>query len=65
MDQAPVHAISFCPGDLQGIVSSHNDALLITATIANYDIARVFVDTESSTIVYFKGVLDQMDLEGF
>ncbi|XP_073304183.1 uncharacterized protein [Primulina huaijiensis] len=37
--------ISFGPEDLRGIVAPHNDALLVTLTVANYDVARIFVDT--------------------
>ncbi|XP_075475753.1 uncharacterized protein LOC142511155 [Primulina tabacum] len=40
--------ISFGPEDLRGLNLPHNDALVIQARVANYDILRVFVDSGSS-----------------
>ncbi|XP_075507621.1 uncharacterized protein LOC142544461 [Primulina tabacum] len=40
--------ISFGPEDLRGVNLPHNDALVIQARVANYDILRVFVDSGSS-----------------
>ncbi|XP_073015669.1 uncharacterized protein [Primulina eburnea] len=57
--------ISFGPEDLRGIVAPHNDALVVTDTIANYDVAKIFVDNGSSVNVLFKTTLDQMKVEGF
>ncbi|XP_073302916.1 uncharacterized protein [Primulina huaijiensis] len=63
LPQDPV--ISFGPEDLRGIVTPHNDALVVTATLANYDVARIFIDNGSSVNVLFKSTLDQMKVEGF
>ncbi|XP_073139066.1 uncharacterized protein [Henckelia pumila] len=57
--------ISFGREDLKDVVIPHNDPLLVTFTIANYDVARIFVDTGSSVNIIFKETLDQMKLEGF
>ncbi|XP_073129182.1 uncharacterized protein [Henckelia pumila] len=57
--------ISFGREDLKDVVLPHNDPLLVTLTIANYDMARIFVDTGSSVNIIFKKTLDQMKLEGF
>ncbi|XP_073130725.1 uncharacterized protein [Henckelia pumila] len=57
--------ISFEREDLKDVVVPHNDPLLVTLTIANYDVARIFVDTGSSVNIIFKETLDQMMLEGF
>ncbi|XP_073129114.1 uncharacterized protein [Henckelia pumila] len=57
--------ISFGREDLKDVVLHHNDPLLVTLTIANYDVARIFVDTGSSVNIIFKETLDQMKLEGF
>ncbi|XP_073298465.1 uncharacterized protein [Primulina huaijiensis] len=59
------HVISFGPEDLRGIVAPHNDVLVVTATIANYDVARIFIDNGSSVNILFKSTLDQMKVEGF
>ncbi|XP_073271473.1 uncharacterized protein [Primulina huaijiensis] len=58
-------ALSFGPEDLRGVVTPHNNALVVTATIANYDVARIFIDNGSSVNVLFKSTLDQMKVEGF
>ncbi|XP_075515705.1 uncharacterized protein LOC142550517 [Primulina tabacum] len=57
--------ISFGPEDLRGISLPHNDALVIQARVANYDVLRVFVDNESSVNVIFKEALVQMDLHEY
>ncbi|XP_073276466.1 uncharacterized protein [Primulina huaijiensis] len=57
--------ISFGPEDLRGVVTPHNDALVVTAIIANYDVARIFIDNGSSVNVLLKSTLDQMKVEGF
>ncbi|XP_075521096.1 uncharacterized protein LOC142554295 [Primulina tabacum] len=58
-------AISFGPEDVRGIVAPHNDALVVTTTVANYDVARIFIDNGSSVNILFKSTLDQMKVEGF
>ncbi|XP_075507531.1 uncharacterized protein LOC142544359 [Primulina tabacum] len=57
--------ISFGPEDLKGVNIPHNDALVIQARIANYDIMRVFVDSGSFVNVIFQVALVQMDLQGY
>lgn len=55
-------SISFGPADMTGVVEPHNDALVTRATIVNYEVARVFIDSDSSFNVLFKEVMDQMAL---
>ncbi|XP_075475860.1 uncharacterized protein LOC142513968 [Primulina tabacum] len=55
----------FGPEDLRGIVAPHNDTLVVTTTVANYDVARIFIDNRSSVNILFKSTLDQMKVEGF
>ncbi|XP_073049414.1 uncharacterized protein [Primulina eburnea] len=57
--------ISFGPEDLKGVNLPHNDALVIQARVANYDILRIFVDSGSSINVIFKDAFMQMDLQGY
>ncbi|XP_073152355.1 uncharacterized protein [Henckelia pumila] len=54
--------LSFGPKDLKGVSSNHNDALVIRAMVANYDVARIFVDSGSSVNVLFQEAINQMDL---
>ncbi|XP_073067283.1 uncharacterized protein [Primulina eburnea] len=58
-------AISFGPEDLRGVNLPHNDALVIQARVANYDILLIFVDSGSSVNVIFKDSFMQMDLQGY
>ncbi|XP_074559869.1 uncharacterized protein LOC141815900 [Curcuma longa] len=51
--------IHFGPQDLTGISTPHDDALVIRATIANYNVARVFVGTGSLVNVLYKEAFDQ------
>ncbi|XP_073064069.1 uncharacterized protein [Primulina eburnea] len=57
--------ISFGPEDLRGVSLPHNDALVIQARVANYDVLRVFVDNGSSVNVIFKEALVQMDQQEY
>ncbi|KAL0458484.1 UNVERIFIED_CONTAM: hypothetical protein Slati_0475600 [Sesamum latifolium] len=41
---------------------THNDALVITATIANYEVGRIFIDYGSSADILFGEAYDQMQL---
>ncbi|KZV51833.1 hypothetical protein F511_11210 [Dorcoceras hygrometricum] len=54
--------VSFGPEDLPMDIEVHNDALVIRTMIANYEVARIFVDSGSSVNVFFKSAVDQMDL---
>ncbi|KAL0378323.1 UNVERIFIED_CONTAM: hypothetical protein Sradi_3137800 [Sesamum radiatum] len=40
----------------------HNDALVITALLANYEVGRIFIDSGSSTNILFGEAYDQMQL---
>ncbi|XP_073152557.1 uncharacterized protein [Henckelia pumila] len=65
IDNQIVHTgptLSFGPEDMKGVASNHNDALVIRAMIANYDVARIFVDSGSSVNVLFQEAISQMDL---
>ncbi|XP_074591723.1 uncharacterized protein LOC141847565 [Curcuma longa] len=55
--------IHFGPQDLTGISTPHDDALVIRATIANYNVAHVFVDTSSSVNVLYKEAFAQMQID--
>ncbi|XP_075475781.1 uncharacterized protein LOC142511886 [Primulina tabacum] len=57
--------IRFGPEDLRRVSLPHNDALVIQARVANYDVLRVFVDNGSSVNVIFKEALVQMDLHEY
>ncbi|XP_074569823.1 uncharacterized protein LOC141826469 [Curcuma longa] len=55
--------IGFGPQDLEGVETPHDDALVIKATIANYEISRVFVDTDSSVNIIFMSAFKQMQID--
>lgn len=46
--------ILFGPEDILEVVELHNDALVIRAMEANYEVARIFVDSRSSVNVLFR-----------
>ncbi|XP_073153921.1 uncharacterized protein [Henckelia pumila] len=60
----PCPVVTFGPEDLEGVCLPHNDALLIRAQVANYDIRRVFMDSGSSVNVIFQNAFEQIDLRG-
>ncbi|XP_073049487.1 uncharacterized protein [Primulina eburnea] len=57
--------ICFGLEDLRGVSLPHNNAFVIQARVANYDVLRVFVDNGSSVNVIFKEALIQMDLHEY
>ncbi|KAL0461246.1 UNVERIFIED_CONTAM: hypothetical protein Slati_0012200 [Sesamum latifolium] len=60
MEDAPI--IQFGRAERSGPQTTHNDALVITATIANYEVGRIFIDPESSADIIFGEAYDQMQL---
>ncbi|KAL0444230.1 UNVERIFIED_CONTAM: hypothetical protein Slati_2145700 [Sesamum latifolium] len=50
-------------GRTSGPRTSHNDALVITAILANYEVGRIFIDSGSSADILFGEAYDQMQLE--
>lgn len=55
--------INFGPVDLKGLTTPYEDALVMRAIIANYEVARVFVDSESSVNILFKEAFDHMQID--
>ncbi|CAA0808848.1 Unknown protein, partial [Striga hermonthica] len=55
--------LKFGADDVQGLVVPHNDALVITAEVASYDVQRVLIDTGSSADIIFLKCLQQMELD--
>ena len=45
--------ITFSKEDARKIQTPHDDAVVVSATIANYDVKRILIDNESSTDVLF------------
>ncbi|CAA0818995.1 Unknown protein, partial [Striga hermonthica] len=60
---ARVPEISFRAEDAAGVVVPHNDALVITAEVAGFDVKRVFIDTGSSVDVMFYDCFVQINRE--
>ena len=58
----PGDAITFTDEDVQGIQTPHDDAVVVSATIANYDVKRIFVDNGSSMNVLFYSTFSRMRL---
>ncbi|CAA0805859.1 Unknown protein, partial [Striga hermonthica] len=53
--------ISFRAEDAEGVLLPHNDALVITAEVAGFDVKRVFIDTGSSVDVMFYDYFPQIN----
>ncbi|KAL0445016.1 UNVERIFIED_CONTAM: hypothetical protein Slati_2224300 [Sesamum latifolium] len=54
--------IQFGKVEHSGPKTSHNDALVITALLANYEVGRIFIDSGSSADILFGEAYDQMQL---
>ncbi|KAL0413054.1 UNVERIFIED_CONTAM: hypothetical protein Sradi_1507100 [Sesamum radiatum] len=60
MEDAPL--IQFGRAERSGPQAMHNDALVITAILANYEVGRIFIDSGSSADILFGEAYDQMQL---
>ncbi|KAL0413145.1 UNVERIFIED_CONTAM: hypothetical protein Sradi_1516200 [Sesamum radiatum] len=60
VEDAPI--IQFGRAERSGLQNIHNDALVITAMIANYEVRRIFIDSGSSAHILFREAYDQMQL---
>ncbi|KAL0445686.1 UNVERIFIED_CONTAM: hypothetical protein Slati_1696500 [Sesamum latifolium] len=60
MEDAPL--IQFGKAERSAPRTSHNNALVITAVLANYEVGRIFIDLGSSTDILFGEAYDQMQL---
>ncbi|XP_012836532.1 PREDICTED: uncharacterized protein LOC105957150 [Erythranthe guttata] len=58
-----VPPIIFGPQDEEGIRQPHSDALVITAMVANFDIARILVDIGSSADVIYYDCFRKMNMD--
>ncbi|KAL0416874.1 UNVERIFIED_CONTAM: hypothetical protein Slati_3519300 [Sesamum latifolium] len=62
MEDAPL--IQFGRAERSGPQTMHNDALVITAILANYEVGRIFIDSGSSADILFTGMqLGDVSLE--
>lgn len=57
--------ISFKLVYLKGITTPHEDPLVIQATITNYEVTRVFVDSGRSVNILFKEAFNRMQIDPF
>ncbi|KAL0356078.1 UNVERIFIED_CONTAM: hypothetical protein Sradi_4054700 [Sesamum radiatum] len=60
MEDAPL--IQFGPAERSGPQTVHNNALVITAILANYEVGRILIDSGSSADILFEEAYDQMQL---
>ena len=54
------HLISFSDEDLRRVQTLHDDAAVVSMTIANYDVKRILVNNESSADFLFYGAFFRM-----
>ncbi|KAL0323473.1 UNVERIFIED_CONTAM: hypothetical protein Sangu_1966600 [Sesamum angustifolium] len=60
MEDVPL--IQFGRTEKTGPKNSHNDVLVITALLANYEVGRIFIGSGSSTDILFGEAYDQIRL---
>ncbi|KAL0413233.1 UNVERIFIED_CONTAM: hypothetical protein Sradi_1525000 [Sesamum radiatum] len=60
VEDAPI--IQFGTAKHSGPKNSHNDTLVITALLANYEVRRIFIDSGNSVDILFGEAYDQMQL---
>ena len=60
--RGPIPTISFSEEDLEGVQLPHDDALVITALVANREVHRILVDNGSSTDIIFNQAFQKMGI---
>ena len=58
----PTLEIVFSCSDLEGVIPGHDDPMMISATMVNTEIKRVFVDQGSSADILFRDAFDKLRL---
>jgi hypothetical protein len=56
-------AITFSSRDEEGVFYPHDDALVVTMMIGNYNIHRILVDNGSSADILFLPAFEKMKIE--
>ena len=56
------HPITFSNEDLRGLPLPHVDALVISATIANFNVQRILFDNGSLAKILFVSAFDKMKM---
>ena len=56
------NVISFSKDDVRRIQTLHDDAVVVSVMIKNYDVKKILVDNESSTDILFYSIFSQMRL---
>ena len=54
--------ITFNNGDLEGLHLPHDDALVVSAIIANFNVQRILVDNGSSADILFISAFEKMKI---
>ncbi|XP_010273933.1 PREDICTED: uncharacterized protein LOC104609341 [Nelumbo nucifera] len=54
--------ITFIDDDLRGIQTSHDDALAITAEVANFELRQILIDTGSSADMWFEDAFEKLGI---
>ena len=54
--------LSFSEEDAQGVIMPHDDALVVTMTVANHTIHRILVNNASSADILYWPVFQQMGI---
>jgi len=57
---APSKSILFSDSDMLVVHFPHNDALIVTMLIGNFQVSKILVDGRSSVNILYGGALDSM-----
>ncbi|XP_010242582.1 PREDICTED: uncharacterized protein LOC104586896 [Nelumbo nucifera] len=56
-------SITFTDNDLRGVQTPHDDALVITSEVANFEVRRILVDTGSFVDVPFEDAFEKLGID--
>ncbi|KAL0458540.1 UNVERIFIED_CONTAM: hypothetical protein Slati_0481200 [Sesamum latifolium] len=59
----PTGEITFSDQDLEGHLPANNDAIVISATVSNFWVKKILIDSGSSANIFFHGAFVQMGID--
>ena len=54
-------AIVFTKQDAEGVLAPHNDVIVVTMNIVDFNVHRIFIDNESSVNILYYSVFSQIE----
>ena len=62
--QCTDNIVSFSDNDVKEVQTPHNDAIIVSMTIAKYDVKKILIDNKSSADILFYDTFQKINMLG-